>query len=226
MSTPETKIKEMHATLRRVISSLKNATYVDVGSSNWNTVDQALAWLPKPVKRFLAIEPDPRNIAYLKKNGIRKGVDLIECAVSDFDGEADLIQSDSATQRSINGIWSLSSSLLDPKLHEMVYPGITFKNRVKVSVRTLASICAERGIDGFDFLWADVQGGEKALVLGSPEIIANTRYMFLESDQREMYAGQWTRAEMLKALPNWLVVGEWVADVLLQNTRFNNEEAS
>jgi len=208
---------EMNDVLRGVMAGLKDATYADVGCSNWGTVDQALGWLPKPVKRFLAIEPDPRNISYLKKNLIRKGVELIECAVSDFDGEAELLQSDCATSIAFGGMWSVSSSLLEPKEHARVYPTITFKNRVKVPVRTLASICAERGIAGFDFLWVDVQGSEKNLVLGSPQIIANTRYMFLEAEQKEMYAGQWTRAEMLAALPNWKVVGEWVTDVLLQN---------
>lgn len=220
MSTPESQIKEMNAMLRGVISSLKNATYLDAGCSNWGTVDQALSWLPKPVKRFLAIEPDPRNIAYLKKHGIRPGVDLIECAVSDFDGEADLIQSDSATERSFGGMWSVSSSLLEPKEHAKHWPFVTFNNRVRVPVRTLASICAERGITGFDFIWADIQGAERRMVAGAPEIIANTRYLFLEAEEHEMYAGQWTRAEMLADTKDWDLIGAWDHDCLLKNRRF------
>lgn len=217
MSEHDDKIRDMNVVLRRLISSLKDATYLDAGCSNWATVDQAMLWLPKPVKRFLAIEADPRNIAYLKKNGMRKGVELIECAVSDFDGEAELFQSDCATSQAFGGMWSVSSSLLPPKDHTRIYPTITFDKRVKVPVRTLASICAERGITGFDFIWADVQGAEKSLVAGAPAIIANTRYIFMEAEETEMYAGQWTRAEMLRDMVGWEVIGAWQCDVLLKN---------
>lgn len=212
----DASVKDMNAVLRDVMQALPNAVYADIGASNWSTVQQAISWLPS-FKRFLAIEPDPRNVAWMRKQGVPRGVELIECAVSDHDGVTDLIQSGSDTNVAFNHMWSVSSSLREPKEHEKHWPFVHFRDRVKVEVRTLASICAERGIDRFDFIWMDIQGAENLAFRGSPEIFAKSRWVFCEAETFEAYAGQWTREQMLAEMTDWELVGAWDHDCLLRN---------
>ena len=212
----DASLKEMNAKLRSVMQTLPNAVYADLGCSNLSTINQAIGWLPS-FKTFLAVEPDPRNIAWIKRNGVPRGVELIECAISDHDGEMDLILSGSDTNVAFNHMWSVSSSLRQPKEHDKHWPFVHFRDRVKVPVRTLASICAERGIKGFDFLWLDIQGSEVDAYRGSPEVYENTKWVFCEAETFEAYAGQWTRNAMLAEMSGFELAGAWDHDCLLRN---------
>lgn len=207
----------MNAVIRAIARGFPSACCGDIGCANWGTVRQMLGWLPNPPRRFLAVEPDPRNLDLMRREGIPPGVELAECAIGSCDGPGTLLLSDSDEKKAFGGMWSVSSSLRRPARHLQAYPWVKFERHAPVQVRSLDSLCRERGIDGFDILWVDIQGSERDLVEGGAATLDRTKYLFIEAEKEEMYAGQWTRAQLLEAMPRWAVVGEWTYDVLLRN---------
>ena len=77
----------------------------------------------------------------------------------------------------------------------------------------------EHGIEHVDFIWADVQGAEVDLVEGGQRTLANTRLLYTEINDIEMYEGQITLEGLLARLPGWSVVKRYPNDVLLRNDR-------
>jgi len=152
-----------------------------------------------------AFEPDPRNIPLMRSP---LPAVLIQAAVTDRDGEATMVL---ASNRQ-------SSSLRAPAHHLTKYPHISFHGEARVRTMKLDTFCSAWGIEAVDFLWADIQGAERDMVAGGQQILATTKFMFLESETTEVYQGQWTRDEMIEALaPGWGVVGARDKDLLFWN---------
>jgi FkbM family methyltransferase len=168
------------------------------------------AWLAAiPGVTLHAFEPDPRNTQQPRAN-----VTLHRAAVADRDGRGKLILSLEGWGRE----WTYSSSLRSPKNHLQRYP-VTFGDSVEVDLVALDTFCDERRIERVDFLWADVQGAERDVVRGGLRTLRNTRYVYMEYSDEELYEGQATLAELLALLPDFRVLELWPEDVLLENRR-------
>lgn len=89
-----------------------------------------------------------------------------------------------------------------------------------VSTRRLDTWAADEGVDSVDFIWADVQGAEIDLINGGRVTLSNTRYLYTEYSNRELYEGQVGLKTLLKSLPEFEVVHRFAHDVLLRNRRF------
>lgn len=162
-----------------------------------------------------AFEPDPRNAVPALPNVV-----FNRAAVGDRDGAAPFYPSRARGDRE----WTCSGSLFAPTGHLTAYPDVTFGAVIEVPVVTLDAYVRERGIGRIDFIWADTQGAEAALVRGGRAALARTRYLYTEYCDPPLYAGQPTRAELLALLRGWRVLHDWpsgeaYADMLLENTQ-------
>ena len=98
-------------------------------------------------------------------------------------------------------------------------PWCTFDQLIKVKTLTLDTWCKNEGVEGIDFIWADVQGAEGDLISGGKQALARTRYLYTEYSNRELYEGQLRLQTLLSLVPDFTIVHRFAADVLLKNTR-------
>jgi FkbM family methyltransferase len=168
------------------------------------------AWLAGvPDVTLHAFEPDPRNVQPRGTNAT-----VHRAAVCDRDGRGQLILSREGWGRE----WTYSSSLRRPKNHLQRFP-VTFGDAVEVELVALDTFYREHGLELVDFVWADVQGAEADVVRGGLAALRNTRYLYTEYSDDELYEGQATLAEILALLPDFRVLELWPEDVLLENRR-------
>jgi hypothetical protein len=72
-------------------------------------------------------------------------------------------------------------------------------------------------------MWVDVQGAEDLVFSGAKETLKNTRYVYTEYSNIELYIGQLTRDQILKLFgSDWKILHDFGGDVLLHNTDFNS----
>ncbi len=152
---------------------------------------------------------------------------LVETAVGSIDGTVMLYQSDSETRRHHvdQKSWSASSSLSKPKKHLELFPDVQFNASVNVDCIRLDSFykrCCQKS-ELIDFVWCDVNGAEKDVLLGGLCTLNNyTRYLYIEFSNKELYEGQVSKEELLKLLPNFEELGVYnfqgnFGNVLLKN---------
>jgi FkbM family methyltransferase len=179
-------------------------TFVELGSHRGTDT----AWLSAIQDVVVhALEPDPRN-----EQEPRGNVTLHRAAVAERDGSGRLILSHEGWGQE----WTHSSSIKRPKNHLQRYP-VTFGDAVEVELLTLDTLYEHQDFGIVDFIWADVQGAEGEMIRGGRHALENTRYLYTEYSDDELYEGQATLAEILELLPNWRVVELWEDDVLLAN---------
>jgi len=164
-----------------------------------------------------AFEPDPRNVEHVAVRVKLPGnVRFIPKAVSNFDGESRLYLSEKN-----DGEWTYSSSLLCPKEHLKEYHFVKFKKEATVQVTRLDTFCQRNGIKKVSFLWMDIQGSERHAFEGAGKLLDETRFMYVEAENKEMYEGQWTAREMVKTLSgSWGVARIFSNDILFYNRKF------
>lgn len=158
--------------------------------------------------RYIAVEADPRNAEHIRNKRL-PGLQLIECAIADYDGLTWLHQCDNEIGMAIN-----SSSIRHPTGHLKHFPWCTFPKRTEVPCITLDSLFPRMDID---LIWCDVQGAERDVIAGGQETLKRTRYFFVEADTVEFYEGQALRPELLSLLPDWEVIQECECNLFLRN---------
>lgn len=176
--------------------------------------------------KIYAFEPDPRNIEVLKQREVNKIATIIPMAVGNKKDNAVLYKTkfylSSGEVHTGNEIldkndWSASSSLKKPVKHLEHYPWCKFEKEIEVDVVTLDFICQCKGVEHIDFIWSDLQGGEDLFIEGAKEILKNTRYLYTEYYDLEMYEGQISLETILKLLQGWSIVFVDGNNVLLKN---------
>jgi len=170
-------------------------------------------------------ECDPRNIGILKNLGLN--VDLNDEAVSDIDGYVDLYQSTGKPSGSfgINILdendWTASSSIKKPKEHLTEVDWCKFKDPIKVKSTRIDSYCHKKRIENIDFVWMDVQGAEGNVLSGFGKMIDNTKFIFTEYSNRELYEDSLIgKDKILNILgDDWNIVHDFGNDILLENCK-------
>jgi FkbM family methyltransferase len=192
--------------VRRTFGDARPKLFLELGAHRGTDT----TWLADlPGVTLHAFEPDPRN-----HQPPRPNVTLHRAAIADRDGRGPLLLS----RRGWGQEWTHSSSIKRPKNHLHRFP-VTFGGAVDVELVTLDTFCRERGLDGVDFIWADVQGAEGELIRGGRQTLRRTRYLYTEYSDDELYEDQPTLTEILALLPDFRVVELWPEDVLLENRR-------
>ena len=127
------------------------------------------------VDNLLFFEPILESYEITRKNV--KGI-VVNKALGNFNGKANLyIASNGA-----------SSSLLEPDLHRIQYPNITFDKTIRVNVVRLDDFletilpCTE-----YNFINIDVQGYELEVFKGSIKTLKNIDYIMTEVNRAELY---------------------------------------
>ncbi|HKZ40220.1 MAG TPA: FkbM family methyltransferase [Candidatus Hodarchaeales archaeon] len=176
--------------------------------------------------RVYSFEPDPRaRERYFAKVKDERAI-LFDMAISDTNGVRDFYVSSGtppdeqeSPEKSISD-WDLSGSIRKPKKHLEINPWCKFDEKIVVNTMTLDSWVKKEGIGMIDFIWADAQGAEADLIAGGKEALRNTRYLYTEYSNTELYEGQVNLNQLLKLLPDFRVVRRYEYDVLLKNGRF------
>ena len=160
-------------------------------------------------------EPDPATFErFLKKTEKFKESIHGSCsAVSDKTGTSNFI---------ISSNLGLSSSLKKPVLHIPIHKHVQFVGTKVVNTITLDEYAKQNNISYCDLVWMDVQGAEDLVIKGGENFFKNTKYVYTEFSNVELYEGALGKYEIEKLLPNFKiveVVREWYADgdVLLVN---------
>lgn len=176
-----------------------------------------------PHTTYVGFEPDPRNILFLKNDPKspfstikNKNWSILECALSNVDGKRPLYLS------TTDDGWCGSSSLNKPKMHLQHFPHVRFPEQVDVDVRTLGGALPIIP-PIIDFIWMDAQGSELNIIKGGKEVLNNTRYLYTEYYNDEIYEGQPDIDDIAKELGDeWEIHTRWNNDVLFQhNTRIS-----
>lgn len=143
--------------------------------------------------KLYCFEAEPRNIEIFKRR-IKDSTrcKLIPMAISDNDGETTFYQSfgsrpghPSQTNRCSSG------SIRKPQGHLQVQKWCSFNNGIKVPCITLDTWCKKNKITHIDLIWADVNGGEKAMIEGAKEALKFTKYIYTEFGPNQSDAQEW-----------------------------------
>ena len=115
--------------------------------------------------RVLAAEPAPRSAAALEAtlaaNALRHA-EVIRCAVSDHDGNAEF------------AVPIVTSARTDTGTARLGPVGAGYE-RLNVSLRSLDSLVAERGLDRVDLIKIDVEGHERQVLDGAETVLRRHR---------------------------------------------------
>lgn len=140
------------------------AVAIDIGANlgEWTI---PLARTVDAAGRVLAVEPAPRTAgalrATLDANALRHA-EVIRCALSDHDGNAEFAVPVVTSARTDTGIARLG-------------PVGAGYERLNVSLRSLDSLVAERGLDRVDLIKIDVEGHERQVLDGAETTLRRHR---------------------------------------------------
>lgn len=164
-------------------------------------VDTARFLAAMPGIRLHCFEPEQRAIVRFKQAvGSDPRVKLYEKAVADVDGPK--LFHPSTGRAGGRDDWDFSGSLHAPTGHLARSPDIAFKPPVSVPCIRLDSWLAPNQHDdaAIDFIWADVQGGQRDLIAGGRRALAMTRYLYIECHSTPLYDGEPTQADLINEL--------------------------
>jgi FkbM family methyltransferase len=133
------------------------------------------------VTEFVLIEPQKEAFAKLMANCKelqgKINVKAFNCAVSDFEGQAEM-NCDTSNQ-------GQSSSLLEPDEHIREYPGIKFDHKEIVNVKLLKNIDFDHS--KYNFLVMDLQGNELKALHGAGTLLNHIDCIYTEVNFSNMY---------------------------------------
>ncbi|XSC42287.1 FkbM family methyltransferase [Bradyrhizobium sp. RDT10] len=206
---------------QQIVSLLQKPDRVilDIGCNDGTDARKFLELCPQA--QLYCFEPDPRAAARFKKNmdHYLNKVNLFEIAISDRNGMIDFHPSNG------NGDakeWDLSGSIRRPKNHLVEYDWVRFDHPIPLETRRLDDWCSEANLKCIDFIWMDVQGAESDVIAGGRNTLSNTRFVYTEYSDQELYEGQQSLQAILDSLPSFEVVTQYPhgveGDVLLRNT--------
>jgi len=117
-----------------------------------------------------------------------------------------------------------SDTIKTPKLHKKLFPDVKYKDDVKVKATTLDSwnYSVRKG-EPVSFIWCDVNGAEADFILGANQTLCKTKYLYIEFCEKELFAKALNRANMIKALPGFEVIGEYNFMGSFGNLLFRNK---
>ena len=146
--------------------------------------EEAGAYAEAGVERVLWVEANPELVGELRARILPyPGQYAVQAAVSDVDGgEATLYLA----------TFTMSSSLLPPKDHLAVYPGIHYPRALGVVTTTVDTLLLEADLGSpgdFDLLNLDLEGAELLALRGAEGLLPHLKWVYLEVYHREMYEG-------------------------------------
>lgn len=213
---------------RQIVRNVPHPVLLEVGANRLEDSLNIIKCFPdynsKKSYTYIAIEPNPENLDKIDKDFAHRWINIIVgAAISNYVGKAKLYQS-SGNVNPNGESWSGSSSILPPKNHLTAHPWCKFEKTTEVKVITLDTLYKFYNLSVVDILWIDTQGSESRIIEGGQTTLCNTRYLYSEYNDHELYEGQKRLDEWLPLLPGkWEVVEKYTDDVLLKNLSFKDD---
>lgn len=176
-----------------------------------------------PGIHLFCFEPDPRPLARFKPRLDDPRITLIRKGVSDKDGNACFhLSGGKSPQGSGQREWDCSSSLFRPTENmKRSFPWLRFTRQIEVDVVRLDTWLVQYpDIQRIDFVWADTQGAEEAMILGGRATLQRTRYLYTEFYNQPLYEGQPNLERIVELLPSFELIGIYARE----NALFRNRE--
>lgn len=158
------------------------------------------------VKKIVCFEPLLCNFSRLQN---MEGVKAFRCALGERE---DFVEINVSSADHDEG-FTMSSSLMNPKIHLSLHPGVHFKSKETVEMKRLSSFAKE--IKGCNLLVIDVQGYEYQVLVGGDEVMDQFQYIYTEVNRAETYEGNrmvWEIDEYLsdfKRVETWWATEAW-----------------
>jgi len=221
LGIPQTTPGTFEVSALRSLLGTESPVILEIGCNDGCDTRQFLSLFESPMVH--CFEPDPRARDAFRQNVIDPRAVLHALAIGDRDGTVNFHASGGASPNpeavTREGGWDLSGSIRRPKKHLKAYPWVTFDAIIDVEAKRLDTWAAEHSVDHVDFIWADVQGAEMDLIRGGTRTLERTRYFYTEYSNSEMYEGQASLRQLIKALPQFEPVVVYSEDVLFRNRR-------
>ena len=203
----------------------QSPTILEIGCNDGTETNRFLDLFGKDC-RVYAFEPDPRAIKRFRQRVTDRRATLFELAIADRDGIAEFFVSDGKpTAPGYESLrpegWDLSGSIRKPKEHLVQHPWCRFDEKITIQTQSLDNWSRLQNVKAIDFIWVDVQGAEADLIRGATESLKQTRYVYTEYSNKQLYEGQLNLRQLLKLLPDFEVVHRYVGDVLLRNKKLS-----
>ena len=131
------------------------------------------------INDFVLVEPQKAAYDIMLERAKDTNAVCFNCAVSDYNGEGEM-NCDVINE-------GQSSSLLEPKDHLEIYPGIEFTRKEKVKVVRIENLEFDRL--RYNILAMDLQGGELRALQGDELLLKYIDAIYTEVNFREMYKG-------------------------------------
>ncbi len=195
--------------LNILIGNNKNNTIIEIGAN----IGQDTKQLLKYRSIVHAFEPDPRNEINIQSNNLI----VNKLAISNKIGQEQFYLSNRKQSR-----WTESSSIKTPINHLIKYPYIDFDKVIEVDSITLDKYTNQKDIKHIDFIWCDIQGAEKEMILGAKTSLSFTKYLYIEYSNEELYEDQPNLTTLISLLPGkWNIIEDYGTDILLENITYN-----
>lgn len=235
---------EEQQAIREICAPLRSPCVVELGAHTGEDEGWIRGSFQEPV-HYLMVEPDPRNVqaildragklelsGYNTTPGEGRGAPLGNHSIYQYNpalGSRRLIVgavADEVGMKEFHFSYDVktsvraSGSLREPTGHLVHFQDITFPCKGIVQTYTLDWIFDHEWLSKIDLLWADIQGAEDMMIRGGQTALKHTRYLFMEVEQKELYAGEQLRDGLVGMLPGWSIVKEFPYNILMHNPAF------
>jgi 2-O-methyltransferase len=206
--------EEMEA-VRKACWNLRDPCVVELGARTSEDEDWIRASFEEEV-HYVMVEPDIRNCQLILDKGVHRTRRLLIGAVAEKDGNVEF--HGSVTDETTRG----SGSIRKPTKHHEIFPDIKFPDWLRTTVPSfsLDSIFRREWLNKISLLWVDIQGAEKDMILGGKNALSHTKYLFMETEDRELYEGMAVKSELFAMLDGWNLIREFDYNCLLENPFF------
>ncbi|MFM6105690.1 MAG: FkbM family methyltransferase [Sphaerospermopsis kisseleviana] len=220
---PPVSYEPVNSKLLRSLIQKKNPVILEIGCNDGTHTLWFLEIFENP--SIYCFEPDPRAVVSFKeKVGNHPNINLYEIALGMSNGKQKFFQSNRT-----DSDWTCSGSLRKPAQHINLHPNITFPSSIDVSTFTLDTWCSANNIGNaecpIDFIWIDVQGSEIDVIKGGEVALRNTRFLYTEYSDTELYEGQANLQQIKKYLKaiQLVIIERWHSDALFKNVSFRDK---
>lgn len=206
---------EQHA-VRSILVSLRSPCIVDLGA-RCGEEEEWLRAACSEEAHYVMVEPDAWNCQVICDKGLHANRRLVIGCVAQLDGKTRF-----NTSLSQDGVTRGSGSWREPYLHQRVIPGVNFPPNLATIVPcfTLDTIFEREWLTKIDLLWCDIQGAEREMIQGGQTALSHTRYLFIETEERELYKGMALKPELLTMLADWNLIRYFPDNCLFSNPNF------
>jgi len=150
---------------------------IHIGAHRGQEIEE---YIDNGVQDIIMFEPVSLNFSILEKRmqDMNANITAYQVALGNEEKNVTMYLSDNDL---------ISSSVLKPKVHLQLHPGVGFPGTEEVEMQKLDSFSEET--ENFNFINMDVQGYELEVLKGGAETLKHIDYVYCEINRDELYEG-------------------------------------